>query len=73
MHFYKNCIILAQQRIYCQKTKLCKKTHSKYFETLKFYRLNNNKCLLLYLSDMSSDVSLWLGQILVSSHIENAG
>jgi len=26
-----------------------------------------------YLSDKSSDVSLWLGQILVSSRFENAG
>jgi len=27
----------------------------------------------LYLSDKSSDVLLWLGQILVSSRFENAG
>jgi len=45
----------------------------KSFDTFKFYRLNNNKCLLLYLSNKSSDVSLWLGQILVSSRLENAG
>jgi len=38
-----------------------------------FYFLNDNECLLLYLSDKSSDVSLWLGQFLVSSRFENAG
>jgi len=36
----------------------------KSFGTFKFYRLNNNKCLLLYLSDEFFDVSLWLGQFL---------
>jgi len=45
----------------------------KSFETFKFYHLNNNKCLLLYFSDKPSDVSIWLGQILVSSRFENAG
>jgi len=50
-----------------------KRRVQKYFETFKFYCLNNSKCLLLYLSDTSSGVSLWLGQILVSSHFENTG
>jgi len=49
------------------KTELCKKKHAqKYFEAFKLYRLNNNKYLLLHLSDKSSDVSLWFEQILVS-------
>ena len=78
MHFYKNCIIPAQQRIYCQirfyYAFIAKNRHiQKSFETFKFFCFNNNKCLLLYLSDKSSGVSLWLGQILVSSRFENAG
>jgi len=40
---------------------------------MKSFETYNNKRLLLYLSDKSSDVSLWLGQILVSSHFDNAG
>jgi len=52
---------------YCQKTKLLEKDTFKNLLKLKFYCLNNNICLLLYLSDKSSDVSLWLGQILVST------
>jgi len=52
---------------------MSKRHVQKYFEIFKFYRLKNNKCLLLYLSDKCSGVSLWLGQILVSSHFENAG
>ena len=45
----------------------------KSFEIFKFYCLNNNKCLLFYLPDKPSDVSLWLGQILVFSRFENTG
>jgi len=52
--------------------KLCKKdTFKNILQLSELYRLIN-KCFLLYLSDKSSDVPLWLGQILVSSRLENA-
>jgi len=54
-----------------------KRRIQKYFETFKFHHLNGTKCLLLYLSDKTSDASFVVRQIyvliLISSRFRNVG